>query len=154
MSHTPDDEDISTIGGSTLGGGEEDEDDSEIKCVVCFQARINMMSLRKTANKMIPCGHLTICKPCFHRCDKCPLCRKRYRNNEHIMTMAEETRLKIKLKRIKERRDALNEKIAELQSKRLRVDDEFAELTAIRERQRVLLRRRANHLDESNFVNV
>lgn len=68
------------------------------------------------------------------------------------MTMVEETRLIAKLQRVSERRDALNEKIAELHSKRSRVEDEFAELTAIRERQRVLLRRRANHLDESNFI--
>ena len=70
------------------------------------------------------------------------------------MTMVEEKRLKAKLQRASDRRMALNEKIAELQTKRLRVEDEFAELTAIRERQRVLLRRRANHLDESNFVQV
>ena len=70
------------------------------------------------------------------------------------MTVVEEKRLKAKLLRASDRRMALNEKIAELQTKRLRVEDEFAELTAIRERQRVLLRRRANHLDESNFVHV
>jgi len=141
MSHTPDD--VSTI-----------VDEEDACCVVCLQARINLMSSRKTANKMIPCGHLTICKPCFHRCDRCPLCRKKYRNNEHIMTMAEETRLIAKLQQVSKRREALNEKIAELQTKRSRVDDEFAELFARRERQRVLLRRRANHLDESNFVDV
>ena len=141
MSRTPDD-------ASTVGCDEEDA------CVVCLQARINLMSSRKTANKMIPCGHLTICKACFHRCDRCPLCRKRYRNNEHIMTMVGETRLIAKLERVSERRYVLNEKIAELQSKRSRLDDEFAELTAIRERQRLLLRRRVNHLDESNFVSV
>jgi len=70
------------------------------------------------------------------------------------MTMAEETRLIAKLQQVSKRREALNEKIAELQTKRSRVDDEFAELFARRERQRVLLRRRANHLDESNFVDV
>jgi len=153
MSHTPGPEDdISTVGSEEE---EEEEEEEELpQCVVCLQPRIDMMSTRKTANKMIPCGHLTICKPCFHRCDRCPLCRKRYHNNEHIMTVVEEKRLKAKLQRASDRRMALNEKIAELQTKRLRVEDEFAELTAIRERQRVLLRRRANHLDESNFVHV
>lgn len=70
------------------------------------------------------------------------------------MTMAEETRLIAKLQRISERRDALDDQISEMQRKRSRIEDEFSELTAIRERQRILLRRRANHLDESNFIHV
>ena len=133
---------------------DNNNNDEEDKCMVCYQSPNNMMSERKTANKMIPCGHVSICKPCFHRCDRCPMCRKRYRNNEHVMTMAEETRLIAKLQRISERRDALDEQISEMQRKRSRIEDEFSELTAIRERQRILLRRRANHLDESNFIQV
>lgn len=132
----------------------EEEDDDAVTCMVCLQKPTNMMLLRKTAVSMIPCGHLTICKPCFHRCDRCPLCRKRYRNNEHIMTPAEENRLIARLRRVSLRRDDVDEKIAELQTKRAEIDEEFSELTAIRERQRILLRRRANHLDESNFVNL
>ena len=141
-------------GGDKQEEEEEEKEEDEEKCIVCLHTRINMMSLRKTVRKMIPCGHFDICKPCFHRCDKCPLCRKPYRNNEHVMTMVEETRLIYKLQRVIDRRDALNEKISELQIKRSRIEDEYAELTAIRARQRLLLRRRANHLDASNFVNV
>jgi len=63
------------------------------------------------------------------------------------MTMLEERRLISKLQRVSSRRDVLDEKISELQTKRARVDEEFQELTAIRQRQRVLLRRRATQLD-------
>ena len=119
----------------------------EENCMICMMKREHMMSERKTARKMIPCGHLTICKTCFHRVDRCPLCRRRYQNNEQIMTMLEERRLISKLQRVSSRRDVLDEKISELQTKRARVDEEFQELTAIRQRQRVLLRRRATQLD-------
>ena len=70
------------------------------------------------------------------------------------MTASEETKLIEKLRRVSLRRDVLDEKISDLQTKRAKNEEEFAELTAIRERQRILLRRRANHLDESHFVNL
>ena len=80
------------------------------------------------------------------------MCRKKYQNNEQIMTMAEETKLIAKLRRLAGRRETLNEQIAELQDKRTAVEEEFAALTAVRERQRVLLRRRATHLDAANIL--
>jgi len=135
-------EDVTTTMSDTPGA-------EDSVCMVCKDDGAELV--KKRAKAMIPCGHFTICKPCFHRCDKCPVCRTRYNNNETIMTAAEETRLIARLQRFAARREALDDQIAALQEKRAAVDEEFNQLTAVRERQRILLRRRANHLDESNF---
>lgn len=80
-------------------------------CMVCYHDMgAAMMSKRKSVHGMIWCGHVNICKSCFHRCDKCPVCRAKYHNHEDIMTMAEETRLVQRMRKLKTQRESAEEK--------------------------------------------
>jgi hypothetical protein len=124
-----------------------EEEEEEDKCIVCLETQTLLMASRKRAARMISCGHDNICKACFHRCDKCPVCRRRYRDNDNVMSRTEEARLVGKLRRLVERRTAVDEKMAELQEKRELLEEEIEQLSAVSERQRVLLTRRVNQLD-------
>jgi hypothetical protein len=117
-------------------------------CMVCYHDMgAAMMSKRKSVHGMIWCGHVNICKSCFHRCDKCPVCRAKYHNHEDIMTMAEETRLVQRMRKLKTQRESAEEKVEFFQQKRARYHNEYNQLVAVKERQRLLLKRRVQQLD-------
>lgn len=117
-------------------------------CMVCYHDMgAAMMSKRKSVHGMIWCGHVNICKSCFHRCDKCPVCRAKYHNHEDIMTMAEETRLVQRMRKLKTQRESAEEKVEFFQQKRARYHNEYNQLVAVKERQRNLLKRRVEQLD-------
>jgi len=117
-------------------------------CMVCYHDMgAAMMSKRKSIHGMIWCGHVNICKSCFHRCDKCPVCRAKYHNHEDIMTMAEETRLVQRMRKLKTQRDSAAEKVDFFRKKRTLYQNEYDQLVAVKDRQRLLLKRRVQQLD-------